>query len=386
MKMKTISTDRIAVPGLTLPGGLTLPTSGLLRAGLLLLAITVATLAATGCRQADEATPDAEAAATTVTAQVVVAELAEIPVVAEASGSVEAWRRASPGTKIMGRVAELPVRQGDRVSAGQVIARIESADLEAAVAQAGAAVVMAEATLENAATHAARMEQLHAQRSVTDKNLEDATAGHRVAAASLEVARANLEAAEVILSYAVVRTPIAGWVTEKLIEAGDIAEPGRPMVIIEDLSRVKVKVNVPEGVVVGLAPGQPAEVTILGHTRSVTIDRMVPAGDPATRTFTVEMVLDNPDGEIRAGMFARATFDTGSRSALLIPESAVVKRGQLVGVFVVGEGNRATLRWIKLGVRIDGRVEALSGLRPGERYLLAPTPDVHDGAKVVPGR
>ncbi len=369
-----------------IPAARTSPGDLSVRAGLLLLAVTVATMAATGCQRSEETTPPAVAPAATVNAQVATAELTEIPVVAEASGSVEAWRRASPGTKIMGRVSELSVREGDRVSADQVIARLESADLEAAVTQARAAVKMAEATLENAATHHARMEQLHAQRSVTDKNLEDATAGHRIAAASLEVSHANLEAAEVMLSYAVVRTPIAGWVTQKLIEMGDMATPGRPMLIVEDLSRVKVKINVSESVVVGLARGQSAEVTILGRTRPATIDRMVPAGDAATRTFTVEMVLDNPDGEIKAAMFARAAFHTGSRNAVLIPVSAVVERGQLVGVFVVGEGNRATLRWVKLGARIDDRIEVLSGLQPGERYLPAPTPDVHDGANVATGR
>jgi len=230
------------------------------------------------------------------------------------------------------------------------------------------------------------MEDLHAQRSVTDKNLEDATAGHRVAAANVEVTRANLEAAEVMLTYAVVHTPIAGWVTAKMVEAGDMAAPGRPMVVIEDLSRVKVRVNVPEGTVTHLARGQSTDVTVLGRTRSATIDRIMPAGDPATRTFTVEMVLDNPDGEIKTGMIARAVFDTGSREALLIPATAVIERGQLSGVFVVDENNRATLRWIKLGPPREDRIEVLSGLQPGERYLPAPTAEVHDGANVVAGR
>ena len=356
------------------------------RPTLLLLALTATALTVAACGAPQEATPAREAAPVTISATVATAQLRAIPMATEASGSVEASRRASPATKLMGRVLELTARDGDRVSAGQVIARLESADLEAAVAQARAAVVMAEATLENAATHHARMEQLHAQRSVTDKNLEDATAGHRVAAAGLEVARANLAAAQVMLGYAEVRTPIAGWVMQKLIEEGDMATPGRPLMIIEDLSRVKVKVNVPEGVIAGLAPGQAAEVTILEQTEVATIDRIVPSGDPATRTFTVEMVLDNPDGAINAGMFARASFGTGTRDALLIPLSAVIDRGQLVGVFVVEPGNRATLRWIKLGPHVGDEVEVLSGLQAGEQYVLAPGADMHDGANVAVGR
>ncbi len=352
---------------------------------LTIVAAAVAVVTA-GCGQASQEAPGAEAAAVVVTAEMAVAELTEVPVVTTASGATEAWRRSSPGTKIMGRVSELLVREGARVSADQVIARLESADLEAALAQARAAMVMAEATLENAETHHERMKQLHAQRSVTDKNLEDATAAYRVAAASLEVMQANIRAAEVAVSYATVRTPIAGWVTTKLVEAGDMAAPGQPLVIVEDLSRVKLKVDVAESVVAGLARGQVAEVTVMGRTMPAAIERIVQAGDASTHTFTVEMVLDNPDGAVREGMFVRAVFGTGTRGALVIPVSAVVERGQLVGVFAVGEGDRAGLRWIKLGARMEDHVEVLSGLQPGERYLVAPPADVHDGARVEQAR
>ncbi len=366
--------------------GLGLPAPRPLRRGLRGLAVTIALIAAVGCGAPPQAPPVAEDSTATVTTTVAIAQLAPIPVLTEASGSVEASRTASPATKIMGRVRELTVREGDRVSAGQVIARIESADLEAAVAQARAAVVMAEATLENAATHHARMEQLHAQRSVTDKNLEDATAGHRVAAANLEVTRANLLAAEVMLSYAEVSTPISGWVSAKMIEEGDMAAPGRPLLVIEDLSRVKVRVSVPESAVVRLAPGQSADVTLLERTRPATIDRIMPTGDPATRTFTVDLVIDNPDGEIKAGMFARAAFETGVREVLHVPTSAIVERGQLQGVFTVNENDRAALLWVKLGPARDDEIEVVSGLRPGERYLPTPAPEVRDGVRVVTGR
>ena len=355
------------------------------------LALTLGfAIVAAGCaRPADTAAPASTAVASPaagITVDVATAALAEIPVVVEASGSVEAWQRAAPASKLMARVLELTARDGDRVFAGQVIARLESADLEAAVAQAQAALVMAEATLENAATQHGRMEQLHAERSVTDKNLEDATAAHRVAAANVEVARANVEAADVMRSYAVVRTPIAGWVTQKLIDLGDMATPGSPLLIVDDLSRVKVKVNVPESVVARLALGQAADVSILGQTYAATINRMVPAGDPASRTFAVEMVVDNPDGVVKAGMFARATFATALRSVILLPQSAVVARGQLTGLFVVDSDNRALLRWITLGPPVGDDVEVLSGLRAGEQYVVEPGAEMHDGATVAVAR
>lgn len=344
--------------------------------------VTAVALIAVACGEAGPE-PDAGAdQAVAIAATVAVAELAEVEVVASASGSTEAWRRSSPGTKIMGRVREISVREGDHVTGDQVVVQIESADLEAALAQARAALVMAEATLENAATHHERMRALHAQQSVTDKSLEDASAAHRVAAASAEVMRANIQAAEVAVSYAIVRTPIAGWVTSKLIEVGDMAAPGQALLVVADLSRVKVKVDVPESVVVELSRGQTAEVTVMGTVRPATIERVRRSGDVATRTFAVEMVLENPDGTLKEGMFARAAFDTGKRSALLVPLTAVVERGQLVGVFVLDEDGRAGLRWVRLGTPRQDDVEVLSGLQPGERYLVAPTSAVHDGAHI----
>ena len=228
------------------------------------------------------------------------------------------------------------------------------------------------------------MEGLHARASVTDKNLEDATAGLRVAEAGLEQARANRAAAEVMLGYAEVRSPVAGWVTAKRIEAGDMAAPGVPFLTVEDLSTVEAVVRVPEGEVAGLAEGSPARVAleVLGEEREGAVARVVPAGDPMSRTFEVRIALENPDGRIKSGMFARARFERGTRRVLLVPEGAVVRRGQLEGIFVVAGDGAARLRWVRLGRAEGGRVEVLSGLDPGEEFLPAPPPGFEDGTPV----
>jgi len=314
-----------------------------------------------------------------------IAEVIEVPLVSTATGSAEPWRRVSPGTKLLGRVNEVLVREGDRVEEGQLLATLESRDLEAAVAQAQASVSMAEANLENAEAQHRRMIDLHEQKSVTDKNLEDATAGFRVARASLELARANLAAAEVMISYAEVHTPVSGWVISKLIEAGDMSAPGAPMFAIEDLSRIKVTVTVPEAEVTSLEVGSAAGVFIdvLGDKLEAKIDRIMPAGDRATRTFAVQLLLDNPSGVIKSGMFARVDFIHGTREALLVPETAIVRRGQLEGILVVGSEGAAHLRWVKLGRHLETGVEVLSGLESGDRFLTSPPANVGDGAPVT---
>jgi len=326
-----------------------------------------------------EATPEHP-----VAVQVATAATRVMPRITQASGTVEALRRVSPGTKILGRVDQVLVREGDAVVRGQLLARLESRDLEAAVTQAQAGVSMAEANLENARTHHRRMVDLHERGSVTDKNLEDVTAAFRVAEASLEQAHANLEVARVNLAYAEVRSPIDGWLIRKQVEAGDMAQPGAPLFTVEDTRQVKVDVRVSETDVEDLAVGSRAKVVIVGRHFEAAVDRVVPAGDPASRTFSVQFLLDNPGGELRSGMFARVSFGHGEQEVMCVPDSALVTRGQLVGLFVVDDGH-ARLRWIKTGRRNDdGPVvlaEVLSGLQVGERYVVDPTGLV-DGAAV----
>ena len=290
-----------------------------------------------------------------------------------ASGGVEPWRRVEPGSKILGRVDSVTVREGDQVEAGRVLARLESGDLEAAVAQARAAVEMAEAQLTNAEAQYRRMTELAQRGSATAKNLEDATAAWSVAEASLAQAQANRVAAEVTLGYAEIRSPIAGYVVAKQIEAGDMATPGRPLFVLEDLSRVQVAVQVAEEDVASLTAGAPAWLELGGLPGEIEarIDRILPAGDPASRTFTVQLVVDNSDGRLRSGMFARARFERGRREALFVPEDGgSASRTARRRVRVVEDG-RARLRWVQLGRAAGGGVEVLSGLEAGETFRLA---------------
>jgi RND family efflux transporter MFP subunit len=318
--------------------------------------------------------------------EIAVASLAALPRTVEVVGTIEPWRQVSPGTRLLGRVAEVRAREGERVERGEALVRLERGAFEAARDEARAAVAMAEAELANAGAQHRRMQDLHARGSVTDKNLEDATARHRIAVAALEQERAKLAAAEVDLADTEIAAPVTGWVTARLAEPGDIATPGAALFRIEDLSRVKVALAVPESEVAGLRVGDPLRVHVdaLQRDWDATVHRIVPAGDRSTRTYEVQLVLDNADGQLKSAMFARASFHRGERQALHVPLSAVIDRGQLRGVFVVDGDGRARLRWIRLG-RADGeRVDVLSGLAPGERYVVAPPPSLEDGSRVGP--
>jgi RND family efflux transporter MFP subunit len=347
-------------------------------AGLIVIAVTLV-----ACGSSEE--PDTSTAPTkTVQVETAVAAFSEVPDSFRATGSVEPLARVSPGTKIMGRVESVPVREGDRVRKGQLLAGLEKRDLQAAVEQADAAVAMAQANLDNTRAMYDRMVDLHGRGSVTEKNLEDATAGYRVAEAGLKHAEANLAAAKVTLSYAEVRSHISGYVVSRMVEAGDIASPGRPLFTIEDLSRVKVTVKVPESDVTGLTKGDPAtvEVEVLELSTEAKVHRVIPAADPMSRTYQVQLLLDNPDGKLKSGMFARALFSRGARQTMVVPATALVKRGQLEGLFVVGDDGVARIRWIRSGRTVEGGQEIISGLSEGETYVLSPPPGLADGTPV----
>lgn len=309
-----------------------------------------------------------------------------VPLLVEATGSVEPWTRASPGTKILGRIESMPAQEGDRVQQGQLLARFEKGDLEAAVSQAEAAATMAQAEMESAVAQHRRMRTLHRRGSVTEKNLEDAEARFRITTAGVQQAQANLAAAQVMLGYAEIRSPIDGWIVSRLAEVGDMTSPGMPLFVIEDLSRVKIKLSVAESDVVALQRGDTARVTVdvLNESWPAEIRRIIPAGDPQSRTFEVQLALANPEGRLKSGMFSRALFERGARNAILVPTTALVQRGQLSGLFVIDTDERARLRWVRLGHSADGRAEVLSGLTAGERFLVSPPQGLTDGSRVEP--
>ncbi|HXV76775.1 MAG TPA: efflux RND transporter periplasmic adaptor subunit [Candidatus Polarisedimenticolaceae bacterium] len=316
--------------------------------------------------------------------------------------AVESWRdgleltagvlpavRATPGTVLMGRVDRVLVEEGDVVERGQTLARIESRDVAARLAQARAGVAAARAAEQNARRMHERMERLHANSAASDKNLEDAEAAHEAALAQLAAAEEAVKVAEVQVDYSEIVAPFAGVVVDKGIEAGDTAAPGMPLFVIDDLSKVKIEVQVPESAAASVAVGDPVEVEFRGERFDGRLSELVPAADPRSRTVTMRALLDNPERRLRAGMFARLVLPGGVRDALTVPSSAIVRKGPLTGVFVVGSDASdrpvAGLRWVTLGTERAGRVEVLTGLDAGERVVSAPDGRLEDGQPVEVG-
>lgn len=342
-----------------------------------------AAFALSGCRASHEpAAPDPRPPVAATIATAVEGSLASGLV---ASATIEPIRRASPGTILMGRVERILRREGDVVRAGETLALIDNRDMAAREGQAEAGLAAARATEANARAMRERMQRLVDRQAASRKMLEDATLGHEAAVAQLEAAGKGLEAAKVATAYGRVTAPFDGVVTERLVEVGDLAAPGRPLFVIEDTRRVKVDATVPESVAATLASGSQVEIEVGEIRRAGTIEEVLPAADPRSRTVTVRVVLDNADGALRSGAFARLAVGgvEAGAGAISVPETALVRRGPLAGVFVVDDGDVARLRWLSVGSTRAGSVEVLAGLVAGERYVAAPAAGLEDGIRVT---
>ncbi len=322
-----------------------------------------------------------------------------------AIGRLAAVEKASPGTRWMGTIVSVPVDLGQHVERGQVLARLDTGDLDAMVGQATAAVAMAEAEHTNAQTHDRRMRSLHQRGSVTDRAREDAAARLLTAAAALEAARSGLAAARSRRKDAEILSPLEGIVVEKFVEVGDTTVPGTPAFVVEDPRELEVIAEVATATVGALAIGDKVTAEIAGTEWPAEISQIVGVADPGSRTVTVKARLEPPEDleasapratELRSGAFARLFFarraapgeaSEGSEE-LLVRRSAVVRRGQLEALFLLRPGenkspDRVALRYVETGqTTADGEfVSILAGLEPGDLYAVEPPSGLLDGAR-----
>jgi RND family efflux transporter MFP subunit len=285
-----------------------------------------------------------------------------------AAGTVRAARRAELATRLTGRVESIRVQAGDHVRPGQLLLTVERGSLSAAQQQAAAALGQAGATLR-------RTERLYADSAAPLVQLEAARTAHAQA-------QAQARAVEADLAYAEVRAPFAGVIAARMVDPGDQAAPGQPLLVLEDQARREIVVTVPDEVGEQLRPGQSAAVEIGTGGRRVTarIEAVVPGADP--RSPTVEVRMRGPAG-LAPGLAAVAELPAGDRSALQVPTSAITRRGQLVGVYLFAVDSTLRLRWIRTGRDRDSVVEVLSGLIPGDLVALDAS-RARDGVRARP--
>ena len=292
-----------------------------------------------------------------------------------AEGLVEAARQSVVAARADGRIVELKVEAGDRVRAGQVIARIDERAAAQSVAESRAQVARAEADLANAKVNLDRTQRLVAEKFVSAASLDKARTDYDAARAQLAAAQAASDRAATSRDYTVITAPFAGIVAVRHVQVGDMALPGKPLVTLYDPSELRVVAQVPQATAAqlrGKVVEAYAEIPTAQLTTKAKRVTVLPSSDPHTLTTDVRLDLPDTVGDIVPGTFARALFPVGRAQRLVIPASAVVQRSELAAAYVVTESGAVQLRQIRLGERTVDGVEVLAGLAPGDRVVLDP--------------
>jgi RND family efflux transporter MFP subunit len=286
----------------------------------------------------------------------------------EAAGVASPVRQATLSTKLMGTVLDVRVREGDVVTAGQPLVRLDARDLAAKQAQVAASIDEAEAMRRDAITQTSRIRALYADSAATRVQLDASQTGLARAEAGARAAHAAAAELQAVSAYAVIRAPFAGVVTKRFVDPGAFAAPGAPLVAVQDGRQLRISAYVTPDAARSLRRGQSIDATIEGRLARATIEGVVPS---ASNLYTVNAIVANEGGAILPGSAATLRLPLGSRSTLVVPAAAVTREGDLTGVTVrTAQGDEP--RWVRLGTSAGAVVEVSAGLRAGDQVIVPP--------------
>lgn len=362
----------------------------------LLLSFTPLFLAGAGCsheKQTASAAPE-----TVRDVETLLVERASMTSYYEAMGTVRPVQSAQVAAQVMGNLIRMNVLEGDRVGRGQVLAVIDDAQTRAGLERASAGqsaaeqdIAAADAEFSLAESTLKRYQTLFEKKSVSPHEFDQVKSRYEAAKARRDMARAGRAGAEAAVvqartghAYTQLRAPFAGVVTAKLAETGNLASPGTPVFVVEDTSKFRLEATVDERGIAAVRLGESVPVTVDALSDTPLTGKVVqilPAADPASRTFLVKIELPK-HASIRSGVFGRARFPLGTREGLVVPHAALVRRGSMQGVYVLGADQIASLRYVTLGRPDESSVEVLSGLENGERIVARPGERELNGKKI----
>jgi RND family efflux transporter MFP subunit len=309
-------------------------------------------------------------------------ETRQIDEVYAADAIIEAVQQATLAAQINGSVTAYLVDAGDRVKRGQVLARLDARDTDAQVAAGRAGIAQAEASLAAAKSNYERTKSLVEQKFISQAALDKAESDYKVALAAVETARAGAVQANTARGFAEIRAPFDGIVTRRLMEVGEFASPGRAVIAIHDPAALRAVGSLPQFMLPETARVDRAVVDIpaVGKSYAAKTVTVLPAADPRLLSTQVRAELPASSSSvpgITPGVAAKVLIPIGTANKRVIPESALIRRGELVAVNVALPQGQPQLRQIRIGPGVrtaDGKsyVEVLAGLTDGEQVLLNP--------------
>jgi multidrug efflux pump subunit AcrA (membrane-fusion protein) len=284
--------------------------------------------------------------------------------------------------KLSGRIDQMPILLGQAVKAGQLVAHLDAAEIKARLEQAEASLQQAERDLK-------RTSALFDQQAATRSDFDASDSHYRIA-------KAGLAEAQAMMGYVEILAPFDGVVTKKWVEVGDLANPGKPLIGIEDPSALQLEADLPEAIASQVRRGARFAIRMDSFKDELAgvVTEIAPTSDPVSRTFRVKLDLPPlPDESatpapppsafptphsLKSGQFARLVVPVGESSSVRVAASALVFRGQLEILFVV-TNQRAQLHLVKTGKRIGDEVEILAGLESGESVVVGGAALLRDG-------
>lgn len=308
------------------------------------------------------------------------------------SATVKAKTNSVVSSMVMGKVTSLAVQEGDVVKAGQLLLTIDNRDMAQKALGAGAGVKAAQMAASSAAQNMKmaertyqRYKNLYDEKVITKQEFDQYTTQKNVAAfeyqranAGVQQASAGLGEVRVYQSYARVTAPVSGVVTQRNIDLGSTAVQGQPLLTIEASGKMELVANVDESYLTKVKAGEEVTLEVGEKTFKRKITKVVPSIDPATRTFKVKIDIAGLTG----GSFAKINIPVAKKEAIVVPQSAIVQKGELTGVYAVDSDNVISYRLIRTGKTFGDKVEVLSGLSDGDKIITLGVDKAIDGAKV----
>ncbi len=297
--------------------------------------------------------------------------VSEMPVRYVTSGTVTSDHRVSISSRISGYIRKMNVREGDLVKRGDILVRVDPVDAKQALIQAKADLADAKADLQ-------RYDELLKDGAVTIQQTAKVKLRYKVAKSQVEQARNQL-------SYAEVRSPVAGVVVEKQMSQGDLAAPGVAILTLEDPTSLLVETYVSERFVSRVHEGDRVDINIasLKQSRQGIVRQVVQASGAVSHQFLVKIALP-ATGEVHPGMYAETGFHVGTRQALLIPQAAVILRSGLHAVYLLNDESIAQYRLVRLGTEQGDDIEVLAGLHAGDVIAWNGKPSLKSDMKIQP--
>jgi len=286
-------------------------------------------------------------------------------------GRVEAVNQATVSAQTSGRIAELPFDVNDYVGTGDVLMRFTDTEQRAALVRAEATLEEARARLSEAQQEFERFSRMIENNSISRSQFDQSRANRDAAQARLNAAVSGVETANEQLEYTVVRAPYAGIVSKRHVELGEMVSPGQPLISGLSLQQLRVNVDVPQSMFDAVRTIGKAYAYVDGERIEAASLTFFPVADSAANTFRVRVNLPDGAATLYPGMFIKVGFVVGETKRLLVPAAAVVRRSELSAVYVT-DGEKVSLRQVRLGRRYGESIEILAGLAEGESVAIDP--------------